>query len=126
MSRLLLIDDDARLTSMVADYLRGHGFEVQVAGSLGIGREHLARESYDGLVLDLMLPGVDGFEVCQRIKSDPQTCGAHVIAMTAYRSPENAARAHAAGAEQCLAKPLDAIAVITLVENLIRQAPAEG
>ena len=43
--RLLLIDDDARLSAMVGDYLRGHGFEVDCAGSLGAGRERLARRA---------------------------------------------------------------------------------
>ena len=73
MSRLLLIDDDARLTSMVADYLRGHGFEVQVADTLGNGREHLAREAFDGLVLDLMLPDGDGLDLTRELRTQPRT-----------------------------------------------------
>ena len=52
-SHLLLIDDDTRLTTMVADYLRGHGFEVDSAGSLKAGRELLRHGSYDALLLDL-------------------------------------------------------------------------
>ena len=59
-SRLLLIDDDARLSAMVGDYLRNAGFDVTTAGSLGAGRERLAAENFDALVLDLMLPDGDG------------------------------------------------------------------
>ena len=55
-ARLLLIDDDARLSSMVGEYLRNSGFTVETAGSLAAGRERLAANSYDALVLDLMLP----------------------------------------------------------------------
>jgi DNA-binding response OmpR family regulator len=51
-SRLLLIDDDARLSAMVGDYLRGAGFSVDTAGSLAAGRERLAAEPFDALVLD--------------------------------------------------------------------------
>ena len=61
-SRLLLIDDDARLSAMVGDYLRNAGFDVTTAGSLGAGRERLAAENFDALVLDLMLPDGDGLD----------------------------------------------------------------
>ena len=52
-NRLLLIDDDARLTAMVGDYLRRNGFEVDTAGTLATGRERLAQNAYDALLLDL-------------------------------------------------------------------------
>ena len=63
LARLLLIDDDARLTAMVGDYLRGAGFEVDVALSLAAGRERLHAHNYDALLLDLMLPDGDGLDV---------------------------------------------------------------
>ena len=83
MPRLLLIDDDARLTSMVADYLRGHGFEVQVADTLGNGREHLAREAFDGLVLDLMLPDGDGLDLTRELRTQPRTRRLPLLMLTA-------------------------------------------
>ena len=64
---LLLIDDDTRLTTMVADYLRGHGFEVDSAGSLKAGRELLRHGSYDALLLDLMLPDGDGLDLTREL-----------------------------------------------------------
>ena len=67
-SRVLLIDDDARLSSMVGDYLRHAGFEVSTAGSLAAGRERLAAESFDALLLDLMLPDGDGLDLCRTIR----------------------------------------------------------
>ena len=66
--RLLLIDDDARLSSMVGDYLRSAGFEVEAAGSLAAGRERLAAEAFDALVLDLMLPDGDGLDLCRELR----------------------------------------------------------
>ena len=68
-ARLLLIDDDVRLSSMVGDYLRNSGFEVETAGSLAAGRERLGAESFDALVLDLMLPDGDGLDLCREIRA---------------------------------------------------------
>jgi DNA-binding response OmpR family regulator len=58
--RLLLIDDDTRLTGMVGDYLRHAGYEVDAAASLAVGRERLRSGQPDALLLDLMLPDGDG------------------------------------------------------------------
>ena len=61
-SKLLLIDDDLRLTDMVGGYLRHNGFEVETAGSLAAGRDRLKQGNYDALLLDLMLPDGDGLD----------------------------------------------------------------
>ena len=65
--RILLIEDDHRLAEMVKNYLGEAGFSVTVApnGATGIALE--ARETFDALVLDLMLPDMDGLEVCRRV-----------------------------------------------------------
>ena len=73
MSRLLLIDDDARLTDMVGGYLRQNGFDVDTAGSLAAGRERLKQASYDALLLDLMLPDGDGLDFTRELRSDART-----------------------------------------------------
>ena len=65
---ILLIDDDLRLSAMVGDYLRSHGYEVSSAPSLATGRELLARQPFDALVLDLMLPDGDGLELTRRLQ----------------------------------------------------------
>ena len=67
--RLLLVDDDSRLASMVGDYLGRAGFEVETAGSLASGRDLLAANNYDALVLDLMLPDGDGLDLCREVRS---------------------------------------------------------
>ena len=71
-SRVLLIDDDKRLTTMVGDYLRGNGYEVDTAGSLGTGRDRLRTAAYDALVLDLMLPDGDGLDLTRELRADPR------------------------------------------------------
>src|SRR5712691_5631942 len=71
--RILLIEDDARLAEMVSEYLGEAGFRVSVAGSGRSGLERLAREPFDALVLDLMLPDIDGLEVCRQLRATSDT-----------------------------------------------------
>jgi len=122
MSRLLLIDDDARLTSMVADYLRGHGFEVQVAGSLGIGREHLARESYDGLVLDLMLPDGDGLDLTRELRTQPRTRRLPLLMLTARGEPLDRIVGLEIGADDYLPKPFEPRELLARLKALLRRS----
>src|SRR6266700_616793 len=70
--RILLIEDDPRLAEMVSEYLGEAGFRVSIATAGRAGLERLAREPFDALVLDLMLPDMDGLDVCRelRTKSD--------------------------------------------------------
>ena len=81
--RLLLIDDDARLSAMVGDYLGAAGYAVVSAGSLAAGRRHLQAESFDALVLDLMLPDGDGLELCSEVRASPRTRGLPLLMLTA-------------------------------------------
>ena len=71
--RLLLIDDDARLTAMVGDYLRNAGFHVDAALTLADGRAKLHAEPYDALLLDLMLPDGDGLDLTRELRASPNT-----------------------------------------------------
>jgi DNA-binding response OmpR family regulator len=67
--RILLVEDDHRLAEMVAEYLGEAGFRVSRAASGAAGLEKLAREPYDALVLDLMLPDMDGLDLCRQLRT---------------------------------------------------------
>jgi DNA-binding response OmpR family regulator len=71
--RLLVIDDDARLTAMLSDYLTGAGFAVERRATGRDGLAALERGGFDAIVLDVMLPDIDGFEVCRAIRTRWQT-----------------------------------------------------
>ncbi len=71
--RLLVIDDDARLTAMLSDYLTGAGFAVERRATGRDGLAALERGAFDAIVLDVMLPDIDGFEVCRAIRTRWQT-----------------------------------------------------
>ncbi|OYU98252.1 MAG: DNA-binding response regulator, partial [Burkholderiales bacterium PBB5] len=86
-ARLLLIDDDARLTAMVGDYLRTNGYEVDAAGTLSAGRERLRLVNYDALVLDLMLPDGDGLDLTRELRGDARLKRLPLLMLTARGEP---------------------------------------
>jgi DNA-binding response OmpR family regulator len=68
-THILLIDDDARLVEMLGGYLRGHGCVVDCCGDGESGVQAQQRNGYDAVILDVMLPGIDGLEVCRRLRA---------------------------------------------------------
>lgn len=106
--RILVVDDDSAFASYLSELLRQQGAEVAVAlDGFAAGRA-VERWQPSVVLLDLKMPGLDGFDVCRALKASPATRDIRVIALTGYPSPENAAAIVAAGAEDCLGKPLDA------------------
>ena len=120
--RLLLIDDDARLTAMVGDYLRGAGYAIDVAGSLAEGRERIARELYDAVVLDLMLPDGDGLELCRDLRAAPRTRGLPLLMLTARGEPMDRIVGLELGADDYLPKPFEPRELLARIKALLRRA----
>ncbi len=121
-TRLLLIDDDARLSAMVADYLRGSGYEVSVAGSLAEGREALAAAAHDALVLDLMLPDGDGLDLCRELRGNPRTRQLPLLMLTARGEPMDRIVGLEMGADDYLPKPFEPRELLARVKALLRRA----
>jgi two-component system phosphate regulon response regulator OmpR len=119
---LLLIDDDLRLSAMVSDYLRGHGFTVDAAGSLGAGREMLGRGSYDALLLDLMLPDGDGLELTRELRADPRWRRLPLLMLTARGEPMDRIVGLEIGADDYLPKPFEPRELLARVKALLRRA----
>jgi two-component system phosphate regulon response regulator OmpR len=121
-SRLLLIDDDARLSEMVGDYLRGAGFEVEVAASLAAGRERLAATGCDALLLDLMLPDGDGLDLCRELRANPRTRHLPLLMLTARGEPMDRILGLELGADDYLPKPFEPRELLARVKALLRRA----
>ncbi len=121
-ARLLLIDDDVRLATMVADYLRGSGFDVETAGSLAQGREKLAGAPYDALVLDLMLPDGDGLDLCRELRSQPRMRQLPLLMLTARGEPMDRIVGLEMGADDYLPKPFEPRELLARVKALLRRA----
>jgi two-component system, OmpR family, phosphate regulon response regulator OmpR len=121
-ARLLLIDDDARLTTMVGDYLRRNGFEVDTAGSLGAGRERIKHTAYDALLLDLMLPDGDGLELTRELRGQPRTRRLPLLMLTARGEPMDRIVGLEIGADDYLPKPFEPRELLARVKALLRRA----
>jgi excisionase family DNA binding protein len=109
VGRILVVDDEPVVLDLVRDVLKelNHKFDVEVAkDAFDAGRLVVAFRP-QLIFLDLMMPGVDGFEVCHRLKKDPATTNTEVIAITGYYTEANMERILGAGAAACLRKPLD-------------------
>jgi DNA-binding response OmpR family regulator len=124
-ARLLLIDDDARLTTLVTDYLRRNGLEVDTAGSLAAGRECLAKTPYDALLLDLMLPDGDGLDLTRSLRSDPRTRRLPLLMLTARGEPTDRIVGLEIGADDYLPKPFEPRELLARVKALLRRAAPE-
>ena len=107
MNKILIVDDEQSVRLMARRALKRlwPGVEIAEAGD-GFQAVRVAREFVpDILLLDLMLPGQDGFAVLQELKGDERLKSTLVLGMTAYNSPDNIARLAKSGAISCLAKP---------------------
>jgi len=124
-ARLLLIDDDARLTEMVGDYLRQAGFEVECAGSLAAGRERLRHAAYEALVLDLMLPDGDGLQLTRELRADARTRRLPLLMLTARGEPMDRIVGLEVGADDYLPKPFEPRELLARIKALLRRASPE-
>jgi two-component system OmpR family response regulator len=121
--RLLLVEDDAKLAAAVCRGLRGEGYAVDHAAD---GDEALADAhvwDYDAVVLDLMLPRRDGFEVCRRLRERGD--GVPILMLTARGNVDDRIRGLDAGADDYLAKPFDFGELLARLRALIRRGPSE-
>jgi len=120
--RILLIEDDPRLAEMVKNYLGEAGFAVTVAarGNDGVALE--AREAFDALVLDLMLPDIDGLEVCRRIRARSQT---PILMLTARGDAMDRVVGLEIGADDYLPKPFEPREMLARLRAILRRRGRE-
>jgi DNA-binding response OmpR family regulator len=121
-SRVLLVDDDARLSAMVGDYLRSGGFDVDAVGTLAAGRERLSAQGYDALVLDLMLPDGDGLDLCRELRHNARTRHLPLLMLTARGEPLDRIVGLELGADDYLPKPFEPRELLARVKALLRRA----
>ena len=121
-AKILLVDDDLRLTAMVGDYLRSAGYAVEVAPDLASGRARLAQDSFDALVLDLMLPDGDGLDLCRELRAQPRTRALPLLMLTARGEPLDRVLGLELGADDYLGKPFEARELLARVKALLRRA----
>ena len=116
--RILLIEDDPRLAEMVSEYLGEAGFRVSIAGTGRAGLERLAREPFDALVLDLMLPDMDGLEVCRELRAKHEI---PVLMLTARGDAADRIVGLEIGADDYLPKPFEPRELLARLRAILRR-----
>jgi DNA-binding response OmpR family regulator len=119
MMRVLLVEDDARLASLTREYLERHGAIVTVALRGDDGLEEARRERFDVVLLDLMLPGLDGLAVCQRLR---QISDVPIIMITARGEEPDRVVGLEMGADDYIPKPFSPRELLARVRALLRRA----
>ncbi len=117
----LLIDDDARLGALVTEYLGRHEIDVTVAGDGERGLSALRKGRFDVVLLDVMLPGADGFEVCRRLRAAPELAALPVIMLTARGDDVDKIVGLELGADDYLAKPFNPRELLARIHAVLRR-----
>ena len=120
--QILMIEDDARLAQMVSEYLTQSGFAFAHAADGASGIEQLQQRSPDLVVLDLMLPDIDGLEVCRRVRSLPGETGkVPVLMLTAKGDPMDRIVGLELGADDYLPKPFEPRELLARIRAVLRR-----
>ena len=121
-SRILIVEDDPDIAQLVARYLDKAGFVTERAASGREGLQAIALKAPDLLVLDLMLPQVDGLEVCRLVRASEATAGLPIIMLTARAEESERIVGLELGADDYLAKPFSPNELVARVRALLRRA----
>ncbi|MGB8930882.1 MAG: response regulator [Anaeromyxobacteraceae bacterium] len=117
--RVLFIDDDENLLDIIREVLEANGFDVQTARHGFLAGYLVAQFRPQAIVLDIMMPGLDGFEVMALMRKTPEARTVPVIACTSMRGPDVEARAREGGFVAYIKKPLDFRGLVSLLRDVI-------
>jgi len=119
-ARVLVVDDIVANVKLLEARLKAEYFEVLTATSGFEALDIAGSSDCDIIILDIMMPGLDGFETCRRLKSNPKTAHIPVVMVTALDQPSDRVTGLEAGADDFLTKPIKDVALLTRVKNLVR------
>ena len=121
--KVLVVDDEASIREVLSEHLttRGTPFEALAASDGFEAGRLMATFRPDVVLLDLRMPGLDGFQVCRTIKADPETSSTIVVAMTGYFSPETESRILECGAVRCFAKPVEPSTLSAFIDSVLEK-----
>jgi hypothetical protein len=121
--RVLIVDDNQSLARYLQDFLSTHSLITETAFDGFDAGWKIQSFHPEILLLDLMMPRLNGFDVCRQIKEIPETQAMRIIAMTGYPSPSNESRVINEGAECCLNKPIDELALLEDIGSASLSSP---
>ena len=113
MSKILIVEDEVAIAELEKDYLELSGFEVEVENSGDVGLLRALKDEFDLIILDLMLPGVDGFEICRKIRETKNT---PIIIVSAKKDDIDKIRGLGMGADDYMTKPFSPSEMVARVK----------
>ena len=113
MSKILIVEDEVAIADLEKDYLELSGFEVETEAQGDIGLSRALKEEFDLIILDLMLPGVDGFEICRKIRETKNT---PIIIVSAKKDDIDKIRGLGMGADDYMTKPFSPSEMVARVK----------
>ena len=125
---ILIVDDEPRFAYMLADVLNEAGYDARTIDNGRDALEAAHRDPPDLMLLDVHMPGLDGFEVASRLKADPETAAIPIIMLSAMEGRGARIIGLESGAEEYLAKPFDKAELLARIHNLLllREHAAEA
>ncbi|WP_456475203.1 response regulator [Candidatus Pyrohabitans sp.] len=119
-ARILIIDDEPEIITLTRMMLQKAGYEGIGAENGKEGLEILGKDRVDLVLLDVVMPGMNGWEVCRKIKADEELRQIPVVMFTVYDNKEDVMRSHECGADAYLSKPFDREELLDVVRRLLR------
>ena len=119
--RILIIEDEKDIQDLLQFYLKREGYEVEIAGDGETGLRKASKDRFDFVLLDLMLPQIDGLEVCRSLRSQPQTADLPIIMITAKAEEADRIVGLELGADDYITKPFSPREVVARVKALFRR-----
>ena len=117
--KILIVEDEESLLKLESILLTSKGYQVRGVANGQAALDAIEEEHPDLVLLDIMLPEIDGFEICRRIKANPDTKGIPVVMLTAKKSREDMARGEEVGADWYITKPFKSAMVIETIQRFI-------
>jgi two-component system alkaline phosphatase synthesis response regulator PhoP len=126
VKRALVVEDDPDIVELIDHYLKAEGFEVEALADGRLALERLRAESYDVLILDLQLPGIDGLRVCSELRRDKRTSALPIVMLTARGDEADRVVGLEVGADDYVVKPFSPKELVARVRALLRRAERQG
>lgn len=121
MKRILAVDDEPHILKLISFSLRSHGFEVLEASD-GLSAVSVAQAEHPDLILlDVMMPALDGYEACRRIKANPETAAIPIFMLTAKTQTAEHQTGYDAGAKDYITKPFTPKDLVATVETFFAE-----
>jgi CheY-like chemotaxis protein len=119
MSKILIIEDEPDLVTVVKLRLEANGFEVLTAEDGEAGLRKIYEEKPDLILLDILMPKMDGYEVCRRLKNDPITAALPIVVITASGLKDVEEKSYQSGADFVMRKPFEASELLAKIDHYL-------